>query len=337
MSDRCLTRCRGRALIVDAVSGVEVGTELVWDQLTELKKPRIIFVNRIDRENADFASVLEGLREAFPDTRIVPFQLPIGEGDAFKGIVGLVDNRAYMGKEGREADVPAEMTAAVEAAHVELIEAGAECDDELILKYLEGEELTIDEVRHALHEGVLNNQIIPVYVGTSLTGIGLDRLLRAITRYVPTPDECKTDAVVNGSSTKVGCNPSGVPAVSVFKTIVDRFVGRMSYVRVFSGTLRKDANLYNAYRQIAAYCKPLPWRGKELTPTDELVAGDIGVISKLEDVVTGDTLTSADHPISIVPPSYPRPLYTVAITPVSQADSAKIGTSLASLVEEIQP
>lgn len=322
-------------LIVDAVSGVEVGTELVWDQLTELKKPRIIFVNRIDRENADFASVLDGLREAFPDTRIVPFQLPIGEGDAFKGIVGLVDNRAYMGKEGSEADVPAEMTAAVEAAHVELIEAGAECDDELILKYLEGEELTIDEVRHALHEGVLNNQIIPVYVGTSLSGIGLDRLLRAITRYVPTPDECKADAVVNGSSTKVGCNPSGVPAVSVFKTIVDRFVGRMSYVRVFSGTLRKDANLYNARTGKSMRIANLfHVRGKELTVTDELVAGDIGVITKLEDVATGDTLTSADHPISIVPPNYPRPLYTVAITPVSQADSAKIGTSLTSLVEE---
>lgn len=322
-------------LIVDAVAGVEVGTELVWDRLIELKKPRIIFVNRIDRENANFANVLDGLREAFPDSRIVPFQLPIGEADAFKGIVGLVDNRAYLGKDGAEADVPAEMAAQVEAAHTELIEAGAECDDDLILKYLEGEELTFDEVRHALHEGVLNNQIIPVYVGTSINSIGLDRLLRAIIRYVPTPDECKVDAIVNGSATKVGCNPNSAPVVSVFKTIVDRFVGRMSYVRLFSGTLRKDASLTNVRTGKSQRIANLfHVRGKELIQVDELTAGDIGVITKLEDVATGDTLTNPDHPVTIVPPPYPRPLYTVAVTPVSQADSAKIGTSLASLVEE---
>ncbi|MFN8446427.1 MAG: elongation factor G [Caldilineaceae bacterium] len=330
-----LHACEAGLLIVDAVAGVEVGTELVWERLNELKKPRIIFVNRIDRENANFANVLDGLREAFPDSRIVPFQLPIGEAESFKGIVGLVDNRAYMGKDSVESDVPAEMAAQVEAAHTELIEAGAECDDELIMKYLEGEELTLDEVRHALHEGVLNNQIIPVYVGTSINGTGLTRLLRAIIRYVPTPDECKADAIVNGSATKLGCNPNSPPVVSVFKTIIDRFVGRMSYVRVFSGTLRKDANLFNVRTGKSQRIANLfHVRGKELTQTDELVAGDIGVITKLEEVSTGDTLTTADHPITIVPPQYPRPLYTVAVTPVTQADSAKIGTSLASLVEE---
>ncbi len=322
-------------IIVDAVAGVEVGTELVWDRVSETGKPRIIFVNRMDRENADFANVLESLSATFSDTRVIPFQLPVGQGDSFQGVVGLVDNKAYLGKDSTESPIPPEMVLEVEKARTAMIEAGAECDDELILKYLDGQELTLDEVRHALHEGVLNGQITPVYCGTSISGAGVDRLLKGLLRYVPSPGERRTPALVNGSSTQLGCNVSSPVAAYVFKTIIDRFVGRMSYVRVFSGVLRKDANLTDARTGKSMRIANLfNIRGKELVPTDELTAGDIGVISKLEDVGTGDTLTNAEHPVVIVAPGYPRPLYSVAITPVSQTDSAKMGPSLSSLVEE---
>ncbi len=322
-------------IIVDAVAGVEVGTELVWDRVSETGKPRIIFVNRMDRENADFANVLESLSATFSDTRVIPFQLPVGQGDSFQGVVGLVDNKAYLGKDSTESPIPPEMVLEVEKARTAMIEAGAECDDELILKYLDGQELTLDEVRHALHEGVLNGQITPVYCGTSISGAGVDRLLKGLLRYVPSPGERRTPALVNGSSTQLGCNVSSPVAAYVFKTIIDRFVGRMSYVRVFSGVLRKDANLTDARTGKSMRIANLfNIRGKELVPTDELTAGDIGVISKLEDVGTGDTLTNAEHPVVIVAPGYPCPLYSVAITPVSQTDSAKMGPSLSSLVEE---
>jgi elongation factor G len=322
-------------MIVDAQAGVQVGTELAWDRLNETKKPRIIFINRLDRENADFGKVMESLRQSFPDQRIVPFQLPLGQADKFKGIIGLVDNKAFLGKEGKEASIPADMQAQVDKARIMLVEAGAECDDELILKYLEGEELSLDEVRHALHAGVLNGQITPVFCGSSVADIGLERLLRALLRYGPTPNEETIEATVDGVAAQLSDDVNGPVAAQVFKTTIDRFVGRMNYIRVFSGSVRKDATLVNSRTGRSSRIANLfHVRGKELMAADELVAGDIGVVTKLDDVLTGDTLHSAEHPVTVKKPNYPRPLYSVALTPASQADSAKMGSSLASLVEE---
>lgn len=322
-------------VLVDALAGVEVGTELAWDRLRDLDKPTLFFVNRMGRENADFEKAVESLRETFLDGNIVPFQMPIGQGEDFKGVISLVSMKAFIGPEAKEAPIPPEMVEAVENARLALIEAAAEADDELILKYFEGEELTPEEVRRGLHRGVRNRAIIPVYCGSALRDIGLDRLEKAMMRYVPNPSERSMSATHNDEPIELTSDPVGPAAAIVFKTIVDRFVGRMNYIRVSSGTLKRDEQLTNprtgeSYR-IANLFHVL---GKELTSVDELVAGDIGVITKLDDVKTGDTLTTADSGIVVTPPFFPRPLFSVAVSPATKADSAKMGQALHSLTEE---
>jgi elongation factor G len=322
-------------LVVDAVAGAEVGTELAWNYLFEHNLPHLVFVNKMDRENADFQKAVESLRSTFSKGKFVPMQLPIGQAENFKGVVSIVTMKAYLGKEGKEAPIPAEMAAEVEAAHQFMVEAAAESDDELIMKYLDGEELTVEEVRRGMFQGIRNRTFTPVYCGSALSGIGLDRLLQALTRYVPTPNEHNISGQRDGVAVELTSNSSGPIALSVFKTIIDRYVGRMNYVRVFSGAAHKDAQLTNTRTHKSYRIANLTSaRGKELTNVDEVVAGDIGVITKLDDVITGDTLAAADQPIQVTPPSFPRPLYTVAVTPASQADSAKLGPSLHSLTEE---
>lgn len=322
-------------LVVDAVAGCQVGTELAYDRLRELQKPRIVFVNRMDRENANFANAVQSMRTTLGDEKIVPFQIPIGSADSFKGIVGLIEMKAYLGPEGKEAPIPADFLAEAEAARVALVEAAAEADDELIMKYLEGEELTIDEVRHGLHVGVKNCAITPVYCGTATGGIGLERLMQALRRYVPAPNERSVTGIKGGAEITLNSDVNGPVAGAVFKTIIDRYIGRMNYIRVFSGKIVRDAQIANARTGKSVRVANLfSVRGKDLQNLDELVAGDIGVITKLDDVQTGDTLCAPDQILTVTPPSYPRPLYSVAVTPVSQADSAKMGPSLTSVCEE---
>lgn len=322
-------------VLVDAVAGCEVGTELAWDRLQELQKPRVFFVNKMDRENADFQKAVESLRETLTGARIIPLQIPIGQAGNFQGVISLVTMEAYMGSEGKVAPIPDEYKSQVEAAHTLLVEAAAEADDDLIMKYLDGEELTFEEVRHGLHIGIRNGKIAPVYCGTALNDIGLERLMPALLRYVPAPAEHTIEATSNGSPIELSNDPDGPLAISVFKTIIDRYVGRMNYVRNFSGVLKKDDRLTNTRTghedRIANLFQA---RGKDLTPIDELCPGDIGVITKLENVVTGDTLGHAADHLIVPAPAYPQPLYSVAVTPSTKADSAKMGQALATLVEE---
>ena len=322
-------------ILVDAVAGAEVGTELAWDILNEQKCPRIIFVNKMDRENANYEHVIDSLRTTLGNAKIIPMQLPIGQADTFRGVISLVTMKAYMGKESKEAPIPDDMLAAAEAAHTAMAEAAAETDDELIVKYLDGEDLDPEEVRHALHQGVRSGTIAPVYFGSATADVGLERLLQGLGRYVPAPDEHPIVAQQDENPIELNNDPNGPVAAAVFKTIIDRYVGRMNYVRVVSGTLHKDSTLINERTKHSYRIAGLSIaRGKELINVNELVAGDIGVVTKLEDLLTGDTLTSADHPIQLERANYPRPLYSVGISPATQADSAKLGHSLHLLTEE---
>ena len=320
-------------VLVDSVAGVEVGTELSWEQLDAVDKPRFVFINKMDRENANFERAMASLNEVFSGT-ILPFQLPIGAGESFEGVVNLVDMKAYLGTDAKVADIPADMEDAVEEARQNLVDAAAETDDELIMKYLEGEELTEDEVRQGLRQGVRDGQIIPVFCGSAIANIGLYSLARALTNYVPSPDSQATPAS-NGDDEEVEliAQADGPVAAYVFKTIVDRYVGRMNYVRVFSGTLSVDSQvtiqrtgkserLHNLFQV----------RGKELEPATALVAGDIGVVTKMEGLSTADTL--GEQKLVISPPQYPKPLYSVAVMPATKADSAKMGQGLQALAEE---
>ena len=320
-------------VLVDAVAGVEVGTELAWERLSIMEKPTIFFVNRMARENADFQKAVLSLRDTFSDATIVPFQLPIGQGDDLKGVISLVTMMAYI--DDKAVPIPEDMQEAAENARVALVEAAAEADDDLIMKYFEGEELTPEEVRGALHKGVTNRAIIPVYCGSALEDIGLDRIVKATVRYVPAPNERSISGIQNDEEIELTCDSGGPTAALVFKTIIDRYVGRMSYIRVFSGVVNKDTQLINPRTgESHRIANLFHVQGKELEPTSELIAGDIGVITKLNDVITGDSLTGVETPIELAQAVYPLPLYAVAVTPATKADSAKLGDSLKSLAEE---
>jgi elongation factor G len=320
-------------VLVDSVAGVEVGTELAWEQLDAVDKPRLIFVNKMDRENANFDNALASVHEVFSGT-ILPFQLPIGTGESFEGIVNLVDMKAYMGAEATVADIPADMEDAVAEARQNLVDAAAETDDELIMKYLEGEELTEDEVRQGLQEGVKGGQITPVFCGSAIENIGLYSLARALRSYIPSPaNVALTIPIGDGEELELKAEADGPVAAYVFKTIVDRYVGRMSYVRVFSGTLAVDKEATNLRSDERSRLQNLFLvSGKELEPATALVAGDIGVVTKMEGLKTADTL--GEQQLVIPPPEYPKPLYSVAVMPATKADSAKMGQSLQALAEE---
>lgn len=322
-------------VVVDAVAGCQVGTELAYDRLRELAKPRLIFLNRMDRENANFANAVQSLRRTLGDEKIVPFQIPLGAAESLQGIIGLIEMKAYLGPEGKEAPIPPEFLAEAEAARVTLVEAAAEADDELILKYLDGETLSVEEVRHGLHVGVRNCAITPVYCGTATGGIGLDRLMQALRRYVPAPNERTLPGTRGTESIVLSSDASSFPAGAVFKTVIDRYVGRTSYVRMVSGKLSREMQIANARTGKSSRVANLfSVRGKELQNLDELVAGDIGILTKMEELGTGDTLCALDQMLQVTPPFYPRPLYSVAVSPVSQADSSKMGPALASVAEE---
>ena len=320
-------------VLVDSVAGVEVGTELAWEQLDAFDKPRLIFVNKMDRENANFDNALASVHEVFSGT-ILPFQLPIGTGESFEGIVNLVDMKAYMGAEATVADIPADMEDAVGEARQNLVDAAAETDDELIMKYLEGEELTEDEVRQGLQQGVRGGQITPVFCGSAIENIGLYSLARALRSYIPSPaNVALTIPIGDGEELELKAEADGPVAAYVFKTIVDRYVGRMSYVRVFSGTLAVDKEATNLRSGERSRLQNLFLvSGKELEPATALVAGDIGAVTKMEGLKTADSL--GEQQLVIPPPEYPKPLYSVAVMPATKADSAKMGQSLQALAEE---
>ena len=320
-------------VLVDSVAGVEVGTELAWEQLDAAQKPRLIFINKMDRENANFERALASVNEAFSGT-ILPFQLPVGAGESFEGVVNLVDMKAYLGADASVAEIPAGMEDAAEEARQALIDAAAETDDELIMKYLEGEELTEDEVRQGLRQGVKEGQIIPVFCGSAIANIGLRSLVRALISFVPSPADLVSPAT-NGEEELIELEAAadGPVAAYVFKTIVDRYVGRMNYVRVVSGTLSADSQVTiqrtgksEKLQNLFHVC------GKELEQAAGLGAGDIGVITKMEDLSTSDTL--GEEKLTIAPPEYPRPLYSVSVMPATKADSAKMGQGLQALAEE---
>ncbi len=320
-------------VLLDSVAGVEVGTELAWEQLDGVNKPRLIFVNKMDRENANFETAVASATETFDGT-ILPFQLPIGSGEEFEGIVNLVDMKAYMGSEGAVAEIPSEMDDAVEEARQNLVDAAAETDDELIMKYLEGEELTEEEVRQGLRQGVQGGQIIPVFCGSAIQNIGLFSLVRALRSYVPSPADTIVE-VPNGEEDveAISADPDGAVTAYVFKTIVDRYVGRMSYVRVFSGALAVDSSATIQRSGDRVKIQNLfHVSGKELDAVTSLQAGDIGVITKMDGLKTSDTLS--DQQLTLPSPEYPKPLYSVAVMPATKADSAKMGQGLQALAEE---
>ncbi len=236
-------------ILVDSVAGVEVGTELAWAYCNERNLPRCVLISKMDRENANFARAVDTLHEL--GGNFVPLQLPIGSQASFEGVIDLITMKARKGPKGDAVEIPANLKKEAEEARIKLMEAAAEGDDELIMKYLDGQELTDDEIRHGLKIAVQKNAIVPVLCASGTGNLGVSALLETIAAFVPSPAEIgpETARTAAGSEEKISVESSALGAI-VFKTTADPFVGRQTYLRVFSGTIASDSRVFNANRNV---------------------------------------------------------------------------------------
>ncbi len=316
-------------VVICGASGIEVGTEQVWKYIEDVALPRLIVVNRLDREHSDFAATVEAIRQHF-STHAVPLHLPLGQERDFKGAVDLLTGKAYTTREGKaqEVAVPAGMLADVGRYREALIEAVAETDDSLVNKYLDGEEITEQELRAALNRAVAARQLFPILCTSGVANTNIPLLLDAIVDLLPSPDTAPAQTTADGKPL------DGALAAYVFKTIVDPF-GKLSLFRVFGGKLRGDSHVYNATRDHdERISQVLVLRGKHQEAVGELATGDIGAALKLQDTATGDTLASREKPIQLAGVAYPLPAYTRALDAKTRADLDKLSPALARLVQE---
>ena len=322
-------------VVVDAVSGVEVGTDLVWTQADERDLPRMVFVNKMDRDNANFERTLDTLRQNFGGN-FVPLQLPVGSQADFDGIIDLIALKAYSGSEAQESEIPEPMADQVEEFHTVLMEAAAEGDDDLIMKYLEGEELTASEIRYGLKAAFIAGTVIPVLCGSATKSLGVGLLMDNLAGMAPAPNEAAATTVEGAQGEEdLGADASGPLGALIFKTMADPYVGKLSYFRVYSGTLAGDTRYFNTRAgEEERFGQLYVMRGKEQLPVSQLVAGDIGAVAKLNVSLTGDSICDRGHPLTIPSPQFPSALYSLAVNPKTQADSAKMGTTLSRLAEE---
>lgn len=329
--------CDAVAVLVDAVSGPEVGTELAFQAADAFNQPILIIINKMDRDNANFQRTLEAVRERFPDHKFVPIMLPIGEQANFKGVVNVLTQKAYLNEGKERTDPPAEMADAIKEAHLYLTEAAAESSDDLMEKYFDQGELSIDEVRAGMRAAARSADLktIPVFVTSATHNIGTYPVLEAMTVYVSSSDNRRVGWKEKDENEVEFLNPpqskEGPLAGYIFKEYTDKF-GTISYFRLFSGTLKSNDNVYIPNRDTnERFGQLLVMRGKEQIQVDEIHAGDIGAVAKLREAHVGDTITVAGNRKKIVRPQRIEPVYTVSVHPKTQADSAKMGPTLTAL------
>ena len=325
----------GALVLVDSVAGLEVGTEIAWGYCDTFKLPRFLVISKMDRDNADFKKALASVEE-YSEIRLIPVQLPWGERQAFKGVIDLINMKAYANEGKTAEDIPADLKPAAEEARVKLVEAAAEGEDALLEKYLESGELTAEELMHGLKAVVCAGKFIPVFAAAGAHEKGLAPLLDAILNLMPSPaDVPAVLAQGKEGEEELAATDSGPLALYVWKTTADPYVGKLTYFRIYSGSLQADARIWNQTKGGDERMASLSiMRGKETMPVKNVHAGDIGTVAKLSVTSTGDTLCDKGHPLSLLVPKYPAALYRVAISPKTQADAAKITPSLTRLCEE---
>ncbi len=328
---KCALRAVETAVIVvDAVSGLQVGSEFAWRFAEELELPRAIYINRMDRDNADFGRTLQQIQDTWGN-KCLPVHLPIGAQAAFKGVADALTQKAYLGEKGEAADVPADVQGALDQAREKLIESAAETDDSLIEKYLGGEELTAEELAAGVRAGIAAGSIIPVFTGAATHMTGIHCFLDAIADMFPSP----ADRPVSVDGKELTADPAKPLVALVFKTAADPYVGRLTYFRVISGTLKGDSHAWNANRSVDERLGAL-YRitGKTQDQVSQVGAGDIGAVAKLTDTHTGDTLGAKEAAVVLPEISFPSPSFSAAVTPKTKADLDKMGTALNRIVEE---
>ena len=330
-------------VVVDGVAGVEVVTQRVWGYCNDIELPRMIVVNRMDRDRADANRVLESLIKAF-GRAVTPLQLPIGSEKSLSGIIDLVRMKAYtyeMGGngKGKEGPIPANMADVAKEAHEKLVELVAEGKDELMEEYFEKGTIPEEDLVPALHEAIREDKLFPVLFTSGLGNVGVDELMDFIVDYTPAANEHHAitgqPAGGNGEPSVRKGTDNEPASVYVFKTMSDAFAGRISYFKVFSGVLKNDAALQNYNRNIQEKFAHISLiQGKQAVPIQELHAGDIGAVAKLRETLTGDTLGDKSSPIRYPMVQLPEPAITFAIEPKSRADEDKLGVGLHKLMEE---
>jgi len=325
-------------VVVSAVDGVEVQTEYAWELAVEEALPRAIFVNKLDRERADFDDTLAQLVGSFGN-QVAPFELPIGKEHEFSGIADLLHEKADLyhdGPKAEESDWPDELHAAADPAREKLIEAVAESDDALIEEYLEVGTLPEEHIVSGARDGFSRARLAPVLVGSAAKAIGIDRLLDFIVEEFPSPLDREPVTVVGKSGeAERSCDPSGPLAAFVFKTVSDPFVGHITMFRTFSGHVRPDASVHNATQSVDERISQLfAILGKDHETVAGVSAGDIGAVAKLAHTHTGDTFSAKDDPMQLPSLELPEPLLAYAISPKTKGDEDKLATGLARLREE---
>ena len=331
-------------VVVDGVAGVEVVTQRVWNDCEEYKTPRLIVVNRMDRDRANAERVLESLINAF-GRNVIPIELPIGSEKSLTGVVDLVRMKAYAyelggnGK-GKETEVPASMRAQVQESHEQLVELVAEGDDKLMEEFFEKGTIPEEDLIPALHNAIREDKLFPVIFSSGLGNIGADRVMDFIVDYTPAPSEHEwvqgePASSGNGDAPKRHETDAEPVSLYVFKTVSDAFAGRISYFKVFSGVLKNESTVQNFSRGSAEKLSHISiMQGKTAVPVTELHAGDIGAVAKLKDTLTGDTLGDKAAPILYPRVKLPEPAITFAIEPKSRADEDKLGPGIHKLMEE---
>ena len=326
-------------LVVSAVEGPEVGTDIAWKIAADAGLPRMFFINKLDRERASFQRTLDQLRERY-GAGVAPLELPIGEETSFHGVADLLADTAYLyegatGK-GSQGPIPAEVQAQEAELHEKLVESIVEADDELMERFFADEPIEAKELRAALAKGVLEGSVFPVAAGSATKMVAVDRLAALITELGPSPlDRPPVTVLGGGTSTDVKVDPSGQPLALVYRTLADPYVGKVSFFKALSGTIRPDIQLTNPRTHSDERLHALfTMRGKEQDPVPEVPAGDIGAVAKLNETFTGDTLAPKGTPVVIPPIDPPTPVLSIAIKPKSKGDEDKLMTGLHRLQEE---
>lgn len=327
----------GAVVVVDASSGIEVGTEKVWKYLEQRNMPRIIVLNKMDKENVKFDTLLEQLREKF-GKKVVPFALPIGEGEGFKGYVDIVDRQGRLIEniDNIKVEVPEDLVDKVEELRGILMESVAETDELLLDKFFNEEEFTYEEVSTGLKKAVLAGEIVPVIVSSATRVMGVKCLMHMIKEYLPNSgDTGEVTGIVDGKTTTRKVTSTQPLSALVFKTIVDPFVGKISLFEVMSGVMKKDAEVYNDVSRVTERIGSIFFvRGKDQIDASEIVAGDIGATSKLMNFNTGDTISIKASPIVYKGIDFPKPSYFMTIKAKTKDSDEKVGTGLHRLNEE---
>ena len=323
------------AVIVDSVSGAEVGTEIALSYCDTFKLPRMIIINKMNRDNANYRKAFESVQQ-ITDKRLIAVELPWGEKADFKGVLDLLSMKAYPGAGETSQDIPAEYKDEAENARMQLIEAAAEGEDSLLEKYLEGAELSPEEILRGFKKAILAGDWVPVFVAAGSAEIGLAPLLDAMIHLMPSPVEA-VRAVAQGKDGEETLKPADNEPIAayIWKTTADPFVGRITYFRIYSGTISSDSRVWNQTKGVEERFGTVHLlRGKEQIPMKLIHAGDIASVPKLNATATGNTFCDKGHPLTLAMPVYPHALFSVAVFPKTQADSAKISPTLTRLCEE---